>query len=230
MLPASLDEIGDCDLILSVVPPDAALQVARTLAPALGPGRPRLGYIECNAIAPATAVEIAGLLQARGVQVIDGGIVGGPPGAGGTSPIMFVSGPQAEAALALSAYGIDVRPLGAPIGSASALKISLAAVSKGLTGVFCLAGLAAADADVLEPFLQQLAASQPGVLAWGERQVPALPAKAGRWVQEMQILGELTRDLAGGPQLYAGLEALYAAIAANPSAVEALALRLSDRS
>ncbi len=223
MADRSLAEIGDCDLLLSVTPPDAALPLARALARQLGPGRPRLAYLDCNAIAPRTSCEIAGLLSNANTAYIDGAIVGGPPGRDGPAPIIFVSGPDAELAAPLRSYGLDIRRLDAPVGSASALKMALAVVSKGVTAMLCLGGMAAASAGVLDAFSDQLSRGQPGVLAWGDAQIPGLHAKASRWVQEMRILEQILDHPPGSPAIFSGLAALYGWAAEGESAPAELA-------
>src|SRR5947199_4034271 len=56
-------------LVLSICPPHAALDVARAVAPFGGL------YVDANAVSPARATEIAAMQPAY----VDGGIVGGPP-------------------------------------------------------------------------------------------------------------------------------------------------------
>src|SRR5579862_4343203 len=61
--------VGEADVIMSVVPPHAALDVARQVA---GSGFGGV-YVDANAVAPATALEIAGIV---GAGYVDGGIIG----------------------------------------------------------------------------------------------------------------------------------------------------------
>lgn len=223
MTPRSIEQIGDCDLLLSVTPPDAALPLARALAPHLDRRRPRLAYVDCNAIAPRTAVEIEKVLSGVGAAFVDAALVGGPPDPDGFSPALYASGPEARRLASLVPLGLDVRILAAPVGAASALKMALAAVAKGLTGVFTLGLLAAAEARVAEPFLAHLGETRPDVLVWGRAQLPKLDAKAGRWVEEMRILESLCAATPGGETVFAGLAELYGGIAADGSAVRAAA-------
>ncbi len=66
-------------VIVSVCPPHAALDVARRVAGAGFGGV----YVDANAISPATAREVAGLVEADGASYVDGGIIGTPPVAPG---------------------------------------------------------------------------------------------------------------------------------------------------
>ena len=71
---------GEAELILSICPPHAALDVARALNGFDGI------YVDANAISPAHALEIAALHP----RFVDGGIVGGPPREPGTK--LYLSG------------------------------------------------------------------------------------------------------------------------------------------
>src|SRR6266481_4483097 len=65
------------DVIVAICPPHAALDVARQVAGFGGL------YLDANAIAPATAVEVAAIVEAGGAGYVDGGIIGTPPVAPG---------------------------------------------------------------------------------------------------------------------------------------------------
>src|SRR5580692_6161593 len=79
------------DVIMSVCPPHAALEIARQVA---GSGFGGL-YVDANAIAPATAREVAGIVEGGGAAYVDGGIIGTPPVAPGFIRL-YLSGARAE--------------------------------------------------------------------------------------------------------------------------------------
>src|SRR6185503_12624732 len=60
------------DVIVSVCPPHAALDMARQVAGFRGL------YLDANAISPATAGEVAAIVEAGGADFADGGIIGPP--------------------------------------------------------------------------------------------------------------------------------------------------------
>jgi 3-hydroxyisobutyrate dehydrogenase-like beta-hydroxyacid dehydrogenase len=78
------------DVIVSVCPPHAALDTARQVA---GAGFGGL-YVDANAISPATAGEVAGIVAGGGAGYVDGGIIGTPPVAPGFIRL-YLSGPRA---------------------------------------------------------------------------------------------------------------------------------------
>jgi len=85
--------VRESELLLSIVPPAQALPVARDVAAALRATRARLTYVDCNAIAPRTAREVAAVITPTGSGFVDAGIVGGPP-RDAPSPRVYASGPD----------------------------------------------------------------------------------------------------------------------------------------
>ena len=76
--------VGEADVILSICPPHAAVDVARPCAGFAGI------YVDANAISPQRAREVAALQP----RFVDGGIVGGPPTEPGTT--LYLSGDDAS--------------------------------------------------------------------------------------------------------------------------------------
>ena len=66
---------GEAEIVLSVMPPAAALDFAQRLAAAAGAARPL--FVDLNAIAPATAQAIAAALGARGIDMTMAGSLAG---------------------------------------------------------------------------------------------------------------------------------------------------------
>ncbi|MDX6565099.1 MAG: hypothetical protein QOE10_761, partial [Gaiellales bacterium] len=77
------------EVILSVCPPHAALEVARAVEDFDGV------YVDANAISPMRAQEVAGIQP----RFVDGGIVGGPPDEPGTTLYLSGSGAASVAVL-----------------------------------------------------------------------------------------------------------------------------------
>ncbi len=90
-------------IIVSVCPPHAALGTAREVAGFGGV------YVDANAIAPATAREVARIVEAGGASYVDGGIIGTPPVAPGFIRF-YLSGARAgEVARLFAGSGVDAR-------------------------------------------------------------------------------------------------------------------------
>jgi|SRR5438093_6693852 len=101
------------EVILSVCPPHAALEVAASVAGFEGV------FVDANAIAPATAREAEAVIVAGGGVCVDGGIIGPPPRADVTTRL-YLSGAEADSIPGLFAESVlDARVLSGEVGTAS---------------------------------------------------------------------------------------------------------------
>ena len=211
MRPVSDPELSSADLILSIVPPSDALGLAERLFPVLKPSSNKPLYVDCNAVSPETAKRVAGVIAETGSPFADGGIIGGPPRKGYSGPTLYVSGEPARRVEGL-ARGIVVRTIDGPVGAASALKMSYAAITKGLTALATASILAASQAGAAEALHRELSESQPNILAWLGRSVPDMFVKAYRFVGEMEEISSFMTS-EGARDIYAGIADLYREVA-----------------
>ena len=182
----SLDRlVREADVVMSVLSSAAAPVVADEVARRLAERDRPLTFVDCNALAPRTVREIGAVVAKAGGHVVDVGIVGGPPTAR-SGPHFYAAGPYLDEFIVMRDFGLDVRPLGSEIGQASGFKMCYGALTKGLSALGAELLLAAARLDLLDPLLGEFQDSQPSVLAWLERSVPAMPPKSRRWVSEME--------------------------------------------
>jgi len=197
------DLVRQADVIMSVCPPHAALDVARQVAGSGGrqsgpggqgarSGRTQSGsggiFVDANAIAPATARKVAGIVEAGGVSYVDGGIIGAPPVTPGQARL-YLSGPRAEEVQRLfEGTALDARLVDrdTPVGAASAVKLAYAAWTKGTAALVLAArGLARAE-GVEDVLIAEWALSQPGLDQRSARAARSAAAKGWRWIAEME--------------------------------------------
>lgn len=224
---AKFAQLSEVDLILSIVPPAVAHQVAQAVASQLTHAQRKPVFADCNAISPATVKAIAAAVAPSGVPFIDAGIIGPPPSDDGSRTVFYAAGEHAQHIGTLREYGLTVEVLDAPIGAASAVKMSFAGVTKGVTAICSAMVLAASRAGAAEALHRELEASRPQFLRWAERQVPPMFQKAYRWVEEMQQIGEFSEDPAVR-QIFAGISQLYGDLAADQAAERQLQATLED--
>jgi 3-hydroxyisobutyrate dehydrogenase-like beta-hydroxyacid dehydrogenase len=210
---SSDDEIVTADIVLSVVPPKDAAGLAQRLKPAIARAANKPIYVDCNAVAPQTAVEIGAVLDGSGAHYVDGGIIGAPPTPTTPGARLYVSGERARDVTRLNSYGLDTRFLDGPIGAASALKMSYAGITKGFTAVSAFMMLGATRAGCAAELHKELAESQAPLLAWLGRQMPKMPPKAYRWVAELEEIGVFLDGIPDGHAAYDGFARLYEFIA-----------------
>jgi len=223
---ASVDELAAAaDIILSIVPPGEAVGLAEQWAPVLARAARKPLYVDCNAVSPATAARIGGVLASTGAAYVDAAIIGPPPSASSRT-VFYASGDAAPKLERLNRLGLVLRVLDAPIGAAAALKMAYAGITKGLTGLGAAMMLGATRSGIDAALAQELAESQPQLLAWLARQVPSMYPKAHRWVAEMEEIAAFAAADPAAAQIYQGLARLYQRLAT--AAAEGERTQLSD--
>lgn len=182
------DLVRQSDLIVSIVVPSAAIDVAKKVAEAVKTaGRKNLIFLDANAISPMTAEEIAKNLQPAGVSFVDGCIIGSAARMG-KGTIVYVSGPEANHLQMLEKFNIPVKVLGASTSQASAFKVVYAGLTKGLQGLFCELLMGARRFGLLEEIRAQYDESFPGLLGKVASSIVGLSIHAGRRAEEMDEL------------------------------------------
>ena len=200
--------VREAELLLSIVPPAQAVAVARDVAAAMGTTRARLTYVDCNAIAPRTAREVAAVIAPTGSGFVDAGIVGGPP-RDAPSPRFYASGPDRAQFGALRDAGLDVRLLGNEVGEASAVKMCYAALTKGTTAIATELLVAARKLGVYDTLVAELGESQATQAKRMADAVPAMPGKAHRWIAEMEEIARTFEDVGLTPLMFQGAAEMY---------------------
>jgi 3-hydroxyisobutyrate dehydrogenase-like beta-hydroxyacid dehydrogenase len=207
--------VREADVLLCVLVPARAIEVAGQVAAALRATGADLLYVDCNAIAPRTVREVGQIVTGAGGRVADVGIIGSPPRQTNTTRF-YASGPGASELAALGRYGLDVRVIGDEMGQASGLKMCYGALTKGLQALGVELLTAARLMGLDEVLRAEQHESIPDVLAWLERGVPTMPPKAYRWVGEMEEIAACFADLGLTPRILAGAADLYRLVADTP--------------
>ena len=178
-------QLTEADFLLSIVPPGDALVLAKRLAPVLAAANKKPVYVECNAVSPDTMLDIADVVAPTGCPFVGAGIIGPPPKPGTSNTKIYAAGPAAGLFAKLNEYGLIVRVLDGPLTAASALKMSYAGITKGFTALGAAMMLAATRGDSAAALKAELAESQPALLGYLTKQMPAMYPKAYRWVAEL---------------------------------------------
>ncbi len=211
--------VQEVDLILSILVPSEAESAAETVCRALQITGACTLYVDCNAIAPSTALRIEQLVGEAGGRFVDGGIIGPPPRGRGTTRF-YISGPDAAEVEKLSSYGLDVRVLGTEVGQASGFKMTYAGLSKGFAALAIGVLVAARRLNLYEPLIEELRLSQPERLARMEKSLPRVPPKAHRWVGEMEEIARTFQEQDLTPLLHQGAAEMYRFLSKSPLADE----------
>jgi hypothetical protein len=166
----------EADVILSVCPPHAAKDVARSVASFTGI------YVDANAISPATSKAVRALVPRA--AFVDGGIIGAPPTRSGTTRLYLTGEAAPQVAALFEDTIVDPRI----VPDASALKMAYAAWTKG-SAALILAAHAAALAYGVEAELDEewRLADLTGRYAAAQR---SAAGKGWRWIAEMEEIAD----------------------------------------
>jgi 3-hydroxyisobutyrate dehydrogenase-like beta-hydroxyacid dehydrogenase len=182
--------VAASDVILSVCPPHAAVEVARQVADLGFAGI----FVDANAVSPATAREVGSLVEKAGAIFVDGGIIGPPPRTRGSTRL-YLSGQNAPRVAALFEGGaLEALVVEGGPGAASALKMAYAGWTKGSAALLLAVRALAAAEGVDAALLREWSLSQPDLPARSEGAAKGNARKAWRFVGEME---EIAATFAG---------------------------------
>lgn len=222
VLPTLDAVVAEADVVLVVTPPGEALATAGDVAGAAGRTGAAPLVADLNAVSPSTVGEIAAVLAAAGLQLVDGSISGPPPTVRPGARV-YLSGPRAGDVAGLPWRHVSQHVVSERIGDASALKMCTASVYKGTTALYAQALLAAAHYGVLDDVVADLTSNGRTPVA----DVIRAATKADRFVPEMTEISH-TQGAAGlTPELFAAIAEIYREIAggelaaADPESVDA---------
>ena len=205
----TLDAVVEASqVVLSIVPPGEALEVAASLADAAMRTGARPIVADLNAIAPSTMEAVAARLASSGVEAVDGSISGPPPRRAGAT-IVYLSGGRATEVASLPAPGLELRVVGDRIGMASAIKMSTGSFYKGETALLAQALRAARANGVLEPVLDDLRRNYPGLVDDAPRMLQSIAAKSGRYVAEMHEVAATQAQAGLTPDLFEAFATVF---------------------
>jgi 3-hydroxyisobutyrate dehydrogenase-like beta-hydroxyacid dehydrogenase len=184
--------LGRAEVILSICPPHAALEVARAVAGHAGV------FVDANAVSPATARAIGAVVEGSGGRFVDGGIVGPPPEREGTTRLFLCGADAGAVAAAFDGTVVEAPVLGPDPGRASALKMAYAAWTKGTAAMLLAIRATARSEGVEDALLAEWARSQPDATGRSEAAADAAAHKGWRWIAEMEEIAA-TFAAAGQP-------------------------------
>jgi 3-hydroxyisobutyrate dehydrogenase-like beta-hydroxyacid dehydrogenase len=180
--------VADAEVILSVCPPHAALDVAWIVHGFTGL------YVDANAIAPGTAREVAQLITDSGGRYVDGGIIGGPPVTPDAARLYLSGADAPEVAALFGDTALETRVINGSDTAASAIKMAYASWTKGSSALLLAARALAQAEGVEDALLAEWELSQPQLPGRLAHAAQAAVTKGWRWVGEME---EIAASMAG---------------------------------
>lgn len=182
------DSINESELIISILVPDAAEELARNVAEASNDLDKEIFFADLNAISPETVINMKNILSKSKVKFIDGGIIGSPP-KGDIIPRIYVSGENSNYFNTLDGLGMKVIDMAGEIGAASAMKMAYASITKGYSSLLIAAVTLSIRTNNFDALMKELEFSQPNVFN-DLKNIKSIPSKAHRWVGEMEEISK----------------------------------------
>ncbi|MEM7303798.1 MAG: NAD(P)-binding domain-containing protein [Pseudomonadota bacterium] len=216
------------DIVFSVLPTQHAKFEASRLAEAMEQVERKPAFIEANAVSPARVIEIAELFARTGSIVVDAGIVGPPPNET-TRPHLYACGPDLTLLRDLDGTGFDLEELTGPMGTASAFKMTYAAMTKGTNALLTNVMLLAETHGFLEQFVIEIEGSQPTLASRARNNISRLPCDAARWIDEMNQIADCLEQANLPREAYDSAAKIMQILAASPFGNETRQTRDKDR-
>ena len=190
-----LDSIGKVvrasNIVISLVTPAAASDVAEHFCDCAHLSARAPVFIDANSISPSTVQTISRMVSRSRCRFVDASIHGLASRVRNQAT-MYLSGRGTQAIAELFAPAVRTKFLGEAPGTASAFKMLMAGMSKGLVALFLEMGVAARKFGLLDDLLAGYREFYPGIMIALERMVPTYPQHAARRSEEM---GELEETL-----------------------------------
>ena len=205
-IPTLAEGLAAAELVVAVCPPNAALDVARSVRERGFEGV----YVDANAVSPGTAAKVEHLF---GECYVDGGIVGPPAWREGATRL-YLSGERADVVAGLFRGSlVDARAIAGGPGAASALKMCYAAFTKGSSALLLAVRALAERNGVSDELLAEWDISQAGLGSRSAATAKSTSPKAWRFEGEMREIAATfaEADLPAG--FHQAAAALYARMA-----------------
>lgn len=209
LLDSLADVVGVSDIVVSIGPPSAAVQMDTDIAAAGVAVGHRPLVAELNAISPTTVSAVAGALSEAGIELVDGAISGGPPTAGFVTTF-YLAGPAADRVAQLGT-GSELHRVvvGSTLGTASAVKMCTASIYKGFTALMMQALLTARAHGVTQFVLDDVGNGYGGKLATAATQIATAAAKSDRFTGEMRQIAQTQGDAGLRPELFEAMALIF---------------------
>lgn len=212
--------VHEADLILSILDPAKAVEIAESVAAAMAETGETPVFADCNATSPATANHLNAIIEEAGGRFIDVGIIGGAPTRRENYPQFCTSGPHASLLDELHDKAVRIEHIGPDIGQGSAIKICNGAFNKGAFALYASVMLAAEHYGCTEFLRERLPGSQAGTAERLDNAILRLPSLSGRYIGEMEQVAETFEAIGLTPQIHQGAADLFRLLNASPLASE----------
>ncbi|MCA9247915.1 MAG: NAD(P)-dependent oxidoreductase [Planctomycetales bacterium] len=184
--------VTEADVVLSVIHPAGAVDLAERIAPSLACRKNVPLFIELNSISPATVDDV---LRAIGPKLCRfcSATIHGLANRLRTGARLYVSGPAANEAAELFRSAMEVAHVGESVGDAKAIKMLLGGFTKQLAALSIELASVADVNGMTGAFVEALEHHYPAVAPILRRLLPTYPRHAQRRSTELREVAEWMR-------------------------------------
>jgi 3-hydroxyisobutyrate dehydrogenase-like beta-hydroxyacid dehydrogenase len=207
-----LDTLEDvarrADVVISLVSPAAARSAAESYL-ACAPLVPKHAiFVDCNSIGPELIRSMQAPFDHAGIDLVDAAINGlaAKLVGGGT---LLLSGHAAPEIAVLAGDAMRIRIVGDEIGAASAMKMLLSGISKGVCAIYMELASLAREQGISQSADELIAEIYPGIWALVQRMLPTYEQHAERRATEMQELEHTARSAGIEPIVLKAIRELH---------------------
>jgi 3-hydroxyisobutyrate dehydrogenase-like beta-hydroxyacid dehydrogenase len=196
--------ISQSEVVFSVCPPHASLGIARVVAGYHGI------FVDANAVAPRTAMEVAAIVESAGATYVDAAIIGPPPGAPGDTRLYLSGAGASDVASLFAGTLFDARVLSTGPFAASALKMMYAAWTKGTAALLLSVDAAARRLGVDGALIAEWEESEDQLNERVKSSARSAAAKAWRWSAEMKEVATTFAQVGAPEAFHLGAAEIFA--------------------
>jgi 3-hydroxyisobutyrate dehydrogenase-like beta-hydroxyacid dehydrogenase len=212
LLDSLAEVVKQSDVVISLVPPAAAEATAVAYC-ALAHLSPHGAlYVDANSIGPEQARALAERVTQTGRGFVDAAINGLAKNLT-TTATLFLSGDRAGEIARLFDGALRMRVLGRQPGQASAMKMLLGGLSKGICALFLELALLAERREMLPELMNAASEIYPGIAELIERMLPTYARHSARRATEMSELQATALAIGQQPYLIEAIVRLHEMVA-----------------
>ena len=191
--------VEDCDVIISSVTANSALEVANTVKKHIRNGQ---FFLDINSVSPETKKQMAIIIEEKGNgSFIEGAVVAAIPPLKHRAPILICGSHVPKFIKIMKPYHLKLIDVGRKFGQASATKMFRSIIIKGLEAILQESMLGASKYGVADIVLESVEKTQPGI-DWKKLTTYLLGRTAihgKRRVHEMKSASATLRELGIDP-------------------------------
>lgn len=206
------EAVDGADVVMSLVPANAARRVAETTAKALREGQV---FIDMNSVSPREKTVGAAIVSGSGADYVEAAIMA-PVATAGVATEVLMAGPHAGAACqTLAAHGMNVAVVGDRYGAAATVKLCRSVVIKGMEAILVESMLAARRFGADTAVLASLQKSDPEIdwTARADYVFERVLQHGRRRAAEMRFAGQAVADAGYPPLMSEAIAALQDSVA-----------------